>query len=272
MRFSRVASFTLLTLAPVGNTAATGGSLSAQTPRCDTSVRTQAGDPSRYQLRDGNRCEGVYIQDIAGSSTLRVASVVQYFENFADSSLLPLRVEWSAPSGAPVVLRAYSLRSGVHYRMETVRGVTRAPYIWPTSVLRPLRMKKADIGVVGVATVALNGAPREVYVPLRITQRLPSVKSAVYQVTLWSSVELGEVFVSVATTNGTGGPVQYIERDRKLGYGFYPAARGISVQLPPLTKRGLYSVRIGATRKSGGSVTTTFLLYHDGTQPVGSGR
>lgn len=123
-------------------------------------------------------------------------------------------------------------------------------------------MKKADVGVVGVATVALGGASREVYVPLRITQRRPAVKSAVYQVTLWSSVELDEVFVSVATTNETGGPAQYIERDRKLGYGFYPAARGINVQLPALTRRGLYSVRIGAIRKSGGSVTTTFLLYH----------
>jgi hypothetical protein len=183
-----------------------------------------------------------------------------------------LRVEWTSPSGAPVVLRAYSLKSGVHYRMETVRAVAGGPYIWPTSVLRPLRMKKADIGVVGVATVALGGAPREVYVPLRITQRRPAVKSAVYQVMLWSSVELGEVFVSVATTDRNGGPAQYIELDKKLGYGFYPGERGIVVLLPPLATRGLYSVRIGATRKSGGSVTTTFLLYHDGAPSAGSGR
>jgi hypothetical protein len=105
---------------------------------------------------------------------------------------------------------------------------------------------------------------------LRITQRRPAVKSPVYQVMLWSSVELGEVFVSVATTDGNGAPAQYIERDRKLGYGFYPAERGILVQLPPLATRGVYSVRIGAIRKSGGSVTTTFLLYHDGPRLPGA--
>ena len=55
-----------------------GSAPAARAPRavvrfdCDSLVATQKSDPLRYRQR-GDRCEGVYGQNVAGSSTLRVA-------------------------------------------------------------------------------------------------------------------------------------------------------------------------------------------------------
>src|SRR5215207_8886363 len=72
---------------------------------CDSSLKTRRTDPLSYRQR-GDRCEGVYGQDVAGSSTLLVASLVESMESFADTSSRPLLIEWSPSSGLPVALRA----------------------------------------------------------------------------------------------------------------------------------------------------------------------
>ena len=237
-------------------------SLPAQPPQCDASVKISAGNPLSYRLRDGNRCEGVFVSNVSGSSSLRIASVARHYESFTDSATLPLRVEWTAPAGAPVRLRGYSLKAGVHYRMETVRPMSGSQYVWPTSVLRSLQMKKADLGVVALTTMPVGDSVREVHVPVRISQTRPAADSARYQVVLWSSTELSEVFVSVTAIDARGQPARSVQRDARLGYGFYPAARGIAIRLPPLGATGIYRVSIGAVRRSGGSSTTSFLVYH----------
>ncbi|HKC38147.1 MAG TPA: hypothetical protein VKC15_01250 [Gemmatimonadales bacterium] len=232
---------------------------------CDSLVKTRATDPASYRLR-GDRCEGVYIQDVSGSSNLVLASLIEHFESFDDTSGLPLRVEWTPLKGSPILLRASSLKSGLYYRMETARPLVGGPYLWSTSVLQSLAIGRDDIGVVCVTTLRLGEGAQssDVYIPLRISQRRPPATSARYEATLWPGVELSEVFVTLATTRADGQPLRYVERDAPLEYGFYPAERGVRIRLPPLTAPGIYYVRIGATLKAGGSAATTFLLYHAG--------
>lgn len=230
---------------------------------CDSLVATQSSDPLRYRQR-GDRCEGVYGQNVAGSSTLRVASLVESLEAFDDTSSLPLRVEWSAPAGEPVMLRASAIRAGLYYRMETAHPIAASNFAWPSDVRRPLHIASADIGVTGTASMPIGGERREVLVPLRISQRRPPTRSSSYRLTLWPTVGLSEVFVTVAATAADGTPARYLQRDAKLGYGVYPAERPIVVRLPALTERGVYLVRVAATREGSGGVTRSFLLYHAG--------
>jgi hypothetical protein len=243
----------------------TGESASAPTVRfdCDSLLKTQSSDPLRYRQR-GDRCEGVYGQNVAGSSTLRVASLVESLEAFDDTSSLPVRVEWTAPAGEPVTLRASSLRSGLYYRMETAHPVAGTSYTWPSDVRRPLRISSADIGVTGTTSMSIGGAPREVLVPLRISQRRAPTRSSSYRLTLWPTVGLSEVFVTVAVTGADGTPTKYLQRDAKLGYGVYPAERPIVVRLPALKGPGVYLVRVAATRVGSGGATRSFHLYHAG--------
>lgn len=238
---------------------------------CDSLVKTRASDPLSYRER-GDRCEGVYAQDVSGSSSLLVASLVESFEAIDDTSSLPLRVEWAPPAGEAVALRAYSIRPGLFYRMETAHPIAASPYVWPASVLQALRIASADIGVTGSAAHMVNGEPRAVLVPLRISQRKAPIRTARYRVTIWPSVELSDVFVTLATTGADGQPVRYLQRDENLAYGFYPAEHAIDILLQPLGARGIYFVRVAAMLKRGGSASSTFLLFHAGPPPAWSGR
>src|SRR5689334_16114771 len=166
---------------------------------CDSLVATEKSDPLRYRQR-GDRCEGVYGQNVAGSSTLRVASLVESQEAFDDTSSLPLRLEWTPPQGEAVMLRATSMRPGLYYRMETVHPIAASSFAWPADVRRPLRISSTDVGVTGTASMAIGGSRRDVLVPLRISQRRPPARSSSYRLTLWPTVGLSEVFVTVAAT------------------------------------------------------------------------
>ena len=230
---------------------------------CDSLVATRKTDPLRYRQR-GDRCEGVYGQNVAGSSTLRVASLVESLEAFDDTSSLPLRVEWTPPAGEAVMLRASAIRAGLYYRMETVHPIAASSFAWPADVRRPLRISSADVGITGTASMSIGGARREVVVPLRISQRRPPTRSASYRLTLWPTVGLSQVFVTVAATGAEGAPTRYLQRDAELGYGVYPAERPIVVRLPALAERGVYLVRVAATREGSGGVTRSILLYHAG--------
>jgi hypothetical protein len=113
----------------------------------------------------------------------------------------------------------------------------------------------------------MNGSPTEVLVPLRISQLLPPTRSTRYRLTVLPAIELSEVYVTLATTRPNGDALRYLQRDKPLGYGFYPAERAIDVRLAPLVARGIYLVRIAGTLKEDGSVTSTCLLFHPGTSP-----
>ena len=234
---------------------------------CDSLVETRESDPLRYRQR-GDRCEGVYTQKVSGSSDLLVASLVESFEAIDDTSSLPLRVEWTPPNGEAVSLRAYSIKPGLFYRMETSKPITASSYLWPADVLQSLRVSNADIGVTGSAPTMLGGKRHEVLVPLRIGQRKPPARSTRYRMAVLSSMELSDVFITLATVGPDGKPAQYLQRDENLAYGFYPAERAIDIRLKPLTARGIYYVRIGATRKRGGPLTSEFLLFHPGPPPA----
>lgn len=235
---------------------------------CDPLVRTRASDPLRYRQR-GDRCEGVYGQNVSGSSTLRVASLVESLEAFDDSSSLPLLLEWTAPPGAPVALRASAIRAGLYYRMETARPIAASSFTWPADVRRPLRIRSTDIGVTGAASMTIGGERREVLVPLRVSQRRPPTRSPSYRLTLWPTIGLSAVYLTVAATGGDGAPTRYLQKEVKLASSLFPAERPIVVRLPELKQRGVYLVRVAATREAGGGATASFLLYHAGA--IGEG-
>jgi len=229
---------------------------------CD-SLPVRSSDPLHYRQR-GDRCEGVYGREVGGSSELRLVGLVEHLERFDDTASVPLHVEWTPPAEGAVTLRVSPIRAGLYYRMGTARPVAGTRYDWPSEVRKQLRIGSTDIALLGSTPMTLGGTQHEVFVPLRVTQHRPAASSPTYRLTLWPAVGLSEVYVTVATTGADGAPARYLQRDEKLGYGFYPAARAIDVRLPPLPKRGVYFVRIAATREAGGGATRTFLVYHAG--------
>src|ERR1035438_3842170 len=69
-----------------------------QPNQCDPHLVQPAADPNGYRLR-GDRCEGIYIQDVAGSPLF----IASWTESFADYDLLsnePLVIAWDSLRGA----------------------------------------------------------------------------------------------------------------------------------------------------------------------------
>jgi hypothetical protein len=234
----------------------------AQQGPCDPNLKQVEHNPQGYQLR-GDRCEGIYIQPVSGSSALLVASFTESLEDFDPSSIDKLSLEWASLPTTPIRLRAYGLREKLYYQMDTMVPAGKTTYLWPTGVLNALHLSKNDIGVVGFTEYQLGNETRTLYVPLRV-QPKNQKQTPDYQLVLLPGTELDEVFISMAQVGTDGQPHSFLISDRKLGKGYYPAERGISINLPKPTTQGIYYVEIGAIRRDAGPLTQQIWFYHAG--------
>ena len=87
-------------------------------------------------LSTGDRCEGVYIKELSG--TTHVVSLTESFERY------------NLNSGE---LRAQGLKTKLYYRMDTYLPAGSKSYSWPTNFLASLNIVKSDIGIVGMSQI-----------------------------------------------------------------------------------------------------------------------
>jgi hypothetical protein len=237
----------------------TGG---AENP-CDSSLVPRDSDPQGYRLR-GDRCEGIYIREVAGSAELVVASFTESFGEFQTTSDSSLRLAWPPLGRDAVRLRAQGLKYRLHYRMDSIRPPGSSGYTWPLAVLAALRVGRQDIGVVGYTAQQVGNSTLEVYLPLRISERGEALPSHMYRLVLLPGAELNEVYLSLAPVGRDGRPGKFLQRDQALRRSYYPAERPISVDLPEPYSRGIYYLEIGAVLGRGGSSTATMWFYSPG--------
>lgn len=212
-----------------------------------------AGGPSGYNWR-ADRCEGIFVQEVAGSGDLRLVSFSSRLDTVDPSSVGRLRLSWAQPSSSEVRLRAYSLRSRHYYRMDLVRGAQAgASYDWPTDVLKIENLKGAELGI--VAWMRAPAFQQDVYLPLKVGT------AADLSVVLQPGAELSEAYISFSRLGADGKPVQQLKQDEPLRRGYYPAGRGFSLPLPKVSVAGYYRLEAAGVLKNGGSVTRTVLLY-----------
>jgi hypothetical protein len=233
----------------------------AQQSYCDPSLAQLKDTPLGYRER-GDRCEGLYIREVS-STTLLIASFTESYQEYNPSSGKPLQLEWdSVPGSRSVHLRAQGLKRRLYYRMDTVQSPGRASYVWPSSILASLSILKNDLGVVGWTRVSVGEAVRDVYIPLRISQEAKAIRSGGYKLRLLPGVELTEIFISLAPIGASGRPKTFMRDGEELGYGYYPAERGLEIPISGLKEPGIYYMEIGAKLRSGGTSTAQLWFYH----------
>lgn len=230
---------------------------SAQGSHCDPNLQQTGGDPNGYRLR-GDRCEGVYVRGVGGTTV--VVSLTEYVEDFNPAASRSLRVEWTAPGNGNVRLRAYSLRHRLYYQMDSLRPTGNSSYDWPTDLLSALKLTKGDLGIVALTSYQVGNSKREVYLPVRIKQQSATGKSSGNQLVLLPDTELDNVFISLAPVMKDGSLGASI-KNWALGRGFYPAGRGIKITIPQVKIPGMYFLKVGATFKAGGSSTKEVWFY-----------
>jgi hypothetical protein len=226
---------------------------------CDPSLGEVSQNPMGYKLR-GDRCEGIYIQPVAGSNLL-VASFTRSFDDFDSGSLQGLSIDWSSPAPTPVRLRAYALREKLYYRMDAAVAPDRTTYRWDGSVLNSLHLSKRDVGVVGFTDFRVGSEQRTLYLPLRVHAK-SETSTRGYQLVIVPGTELKEVFISLAKVDADGRPDAFVISDRPVHCGYCPAERGVPIDIPDPGAAGIYYLEIGATSKYGGPLTQQIWFYH----------
>jgi hypothetical protein len=229
---------------------------------CDPYLKPLENDPSGYRLR-GDRCEGTYVKEVAAAGTLQVVSFTESFAEYDLTSGKDLLIEWTPRGENQIRLRTYSLRRKLYYRMDTVRPPGSSSYAWPSGMLAIFRLGRAETGLVGSTQQLIGGVRRDVLLPLTVRSRGDLAVPKRLELVLYPSVDLGEVFVSLAPVDPRGLPGRFLMNGEPLRYGYYPADRGLPIKLPELKVRGLYFMEIGATLGSGGAATTN-LWFHSG--------
>ena len=241
---------------------------------CDPGLEAAGTSDIAYTQR-GDRCEGIYIQEVSGGA-LEIVSLTEDFQNFAISKEHPLFLEWPALGKGPVRARASGLEPRLHYRMDTVRPAMPPSYLWPSDVLFRLGLSRKGIGISAWIESEVQGVTRQVYLPLRVTPQGSNSVSATggekanrecYAIVLMSSVELEEVYVTLRPIDLTGQAGKPIRSNAKLDLGYYPAERPIVFRIysTELTndQSGLYSLSVGAELKHGEArVAPEILFFH----------
>jgi hypothetical protein len=231
---------------------------------CDSRLIPQKGDPLAYGRR-GERCEGLYVLEVAGSADLTLVTFSAATPAFTLKGSDRLHLNWpEVPGTLQTRLRAVSLRRQVYYRMDAIRPKGTDSFEWPADVLVNLNLRSTEVGLVGWVQQTVGEKPIDVYVPLRVGTAPGTPSKGNYVVQVVAGAELAEVYVTLAAVAQNGRDEKHIKRDEPLLYGFYPADRPINVPLPGLPAAGLYRVRLGAVLKTGGSANKSFVFYHPG--------
>jgi hypothetical protein len=230
---------------------------------CDPALVARGADrrPLSYAAR-GDRCEGLYAQDVAAGSVLTVVSFTARFEDFVPGPDGHLQVAWPAGLPGEVQIRAQGRRPRLYYRMDTVRPPGPPTYAWRTNVLSDLRLRRDDIGVIAWARLPMGGRERLVYLPLRIGTTGGAPGGAPYSCVLVPGAELDEVFWSLVALDGTGRPAGTPTAPRELGHGGYPAGRAFTARIPPPARPGLHRLELTDVQRNGASTSTDLLFVH----------
>lgn len=236
--------------------------VSAQSSPCDPHLPQPAQNPYGYRLR-GDRCEGIYVQEVGGSPLL-IASWTESFPDYDLTSRQPVAMEWdTAGNAADVRLRAQALRRRLYYRMDAVRPGGVRSFTWPSDLLAALSISKPDIGIAAVTRGVVAGGERDIYLPLRISQGARPARAGSYRLVLVPGVEIKELFLTLTVM--TGSKATLLKDGESVGYGYYPAEQPIEIPVSGLRVRGFYHLEIGATLKNGGVSATDLWFYHPGS-------
>lgn len=231
----------------------------AQDP-CDKSLVAAHASPYGYRQR-GDRCEGIYVQELAGTA-LQIASFVESFEDYSLTAPQELLVEWT-PAGAEAFrLQARGLRPSLYYRMDATAPAGKSSYGWPTAILASLGIRQRDVGMLGWEMRVIGGVAQRVYHPLRIRQQRDSQRASSYQLVILPGRQLSEVYVRLAALGKDGSLGKFIRDGAPLQYGHYPAERALIIPIPAPKAPGLYYLEIGADLAGGGAATTQLYFYH----------
>lgn len=211
---------------------------------CDARIVSLAGGAQPYADQD-DRCEGTYRLPVGAGLFLR--SIYQTFDTFnVTASREPLVIEWSAPPGRKVTVRADGWVGGEPYRMDATPARDSSSFTWQTRVLRALSAGSREPltrDALGIQAWT-DSAGARLFLPIRVWQTTRRAPCGPISVVLWVMSRPDSVFVEVGAVDGTGA-TQSAGR-RELGRRPYPLKGPVTFTLPEITRSGIYRLTLAA--------------------------
>lgn len=221
---------------------------------CDPHLRSRKEDYFGYRARR-DRCEGRYIADQAGTTTLNVVSFTSHPVDFDSRSQPDVRVQWPAYSADSVALRVSSVRSSEYYRMDTRQRTDSRAFAWPTTVLRGLNLRGSDLGLLA-RTLPRRGRGTTVLLPVEVVGLRSPAATPSYRLTVIPGRRLTELYMTVSAESGH--PMSGT-RTALRQYPYAPGRR-IPIMLPEDLASGQYRVELEAEHQGGGSTVEFMVL------------
>jgi hypothetical protein len=172
----------------------------------------------------------------------------------------PLRLVWSAPDTQhPIHLRIYSLNRQIYYRMDTVRPAGTNAYAWPMDVAKNSGLALKDLGFIAWIDDTSESATGLLYLPLTLGMSEAAKESL--RVVVISTERLSELYLTLARRDPRSQAATYIENEKPLKLGYYPAEVPIQIPITNLGGGGSYAIQLGATFGQGESVALNENFY-----------
>lgn len=233
-------------------------SLSGQRGRNPCALRpelTRETDAGYHARDDGARCEGLFIQPVAGNTRLLLRGYHLGKPAYALDAARTLTIEVvGAPAGGGTLI-ARSMRPRQLYQMDTRALDAAGRFVWSTDVLRhpSVRLAPSELAVLYTAPVAdAMGNP---YVwPVRVNGEGGQAGPETPFVTLESESLLVGIVLRIERP-GTRELVHRATIERP-----FPADNPIQIDLP-VPAPGTYEVSLRAVHSSGAQTETRFTAW-----------
>lgn len=259
---TRLVAALILLLVPLVDPAHLHAQATTTTSLCEPGLAKPVDDPLAYGQR-GDRCEGIYLQKVAGTGGFSVVAFVAGGQVPDIVAGKPVELQWQSGLDTPVFLRAVSLRRNFYYRMDSQRAAKTTQFKWPTDVLNQLKLKIGEVGIVAWKENRMGDKDQDVYLPIQLGGATTEGQAS-YVLQVVSGVDLKDLFVRLATADATGREQQVIIKNESLKRGYYPAERPIAIPiaLSTLKAPGLYRLQLSAVSFDGHPSSRVLYFQH----------
>ncbi len=202
---------------------------------CPATPSVDASNPTAYKDR-GDRCEGIFRQQVAASAQLALIGVHRHSPTFEPGSGKPLTVTSAAQSGAALALRVLSSRPRQYYRMDaTLHG---SSFVWKRDVIdNPAIQLTPSEAKALLCETSCSVANPKIY-PVSIVEAKASRSQGI---TLWfrAAVDIKQLFITLRPIGGQAN-TEFEESDVLDGR-MLPA--GAAKDVFAILKSGSYSLK-----------------------------
>jgi hypothetical protein len=231
-----------------------------QTPKtsCDPDLirHTNPNNVDRYKQR-GDRCEGLYAEQVNLTGNLLVASLTMGPVMPPAFAGQPLTVLCRYKEPADVHIRAFLLQPRPFYRLDVVQRGSVISWNWDTEVIARYA-KPANVGLVAWTSAFVDGRTQRVYLPVRGPA---AGTNGPMKLIVLPPVAVSEAYVTIA---GTAPGEKPLRQQAPVGKGSYLKNQRIEIDIPALPHEGLYRVDVTGRSDVGSVSAPPFLIYGGG--------